>query len=185
VDAEYMLKPLKERAAVTAVTKDFYERCVKLQLGSPTDPTAYGRMSDLFGDKQLRDDLLEMEGRPYELLSKKIKAITTSQGNPVAFSLCYLPLGNMGSEAYMPNGPYRDFWKDACARKRIELLDLTDPLEALKVSYYDTSQFDYSYHFNHKGQLLNALVLAHELIRGGSIPMRYPDPGKGSAKKNH
>jgi hypothetical protein len=53
-------------------------------------------------------------------------------------------------------------------------MDLTDSSNALKFSYYDTEQFHYEYHYNHKGQLLNAIILANELIRKKLIPLDYP-----------
>lgn len=174
LDPEYMLKPLKERASASPVLKEFFDRCVQAQLGSETDMNAWSYMPPLFNNTKIREDLMELEGKPYKLLSQKVESIQTTSGASTAFYLCFLPLGNIGSEIDLPNGPYRDFWKDVCAKEKIRFMDLTDPSNALKTTYFDTSQTQYSYHYNHKGQLLNAVILAHELIRKKLIPLEYP-----------
>ncbi len=174
IDPEYLLKPLKERASANPVLKDFYDRCVKAQLGNPSDGRAWSGIDKLMADKAILSDLIELEGKPHELLSQKVQSIKTSSGAPVDFELCFLPLGNIGSETDMPNDSYRNFWKDVCEMKNIHFMDLTDASNALKTTYFDTSQTHYGYHFNHKGQLLNAILLAHELIRLKLIPLEYP-----------
>jgi hypothetical protein len=173
-DPNYSLKSFKERASVSPITEDLFERALKANLADMKNNNVFQDMPYLFKNKDIRNDLMELEGRPYELLSQKVQSMKTSAGVPVGFELCFLPVGNLGSMGEMPNGPYRDFWKEVCAKKGIPFMDLTDSSNALKFTYYDTEQFHYAYHYNHKGQLLNAILLASELIHQKLIPLEFP-----------
>ncbi len=169
VDTEFFLKPLDQRAEESPVLKDFYHRCIENHFGKAGNLETFVPMDQMLGDGDVREDLIQLVGKPSVLLGKKIEKMKTKDGKPMMFGLWFLPIGNIGDSEY-PNEPYRLFWKDVCARSGLSFMDLTDQMSVLKASSYPTAEHGGIYHFNHNGHTLLGTIFAHELIHQKLIP---------------
>lgn len=162
VDHEYSLQPLSRRA-ISGVALDLIERCKKLKIpiSEKQDFPGDGLWS-LFcnGDPQIQNDLKEMTGRRLQLLHEKLKSMRTSGGNCPQLVLFYAPGGAL------PNDCCASFWNDVCAQYRLKFLDLSEPFNALKISYCPA----YADHFTAYGNELVALLLDHYLTGNKLIP---------------
>ena len=87
--------------------------------------------------------------------------------------MCYFGTGPRGAGV-----TERGFWRELCASLEIPWLDLLDPLIAVSDTWYPLTETSFSSHFNDKGHLVFALVLAHELIRHGVVPFGKAGSGR-------
>lgn len=176
VDPEYALKPLSERAKSDPLLRTFYESCLKEHLGNPKSLSSFAAVNQLAENKVIRPILMELMGKGYERTAKEIQAQTAPPGSKRLYYLCFFPLGNLGSDANIPNEPYRDLWKEVSEKKNLHFLDLTEPFNVLKASYFHVEETNDNWHNNYHGHALNAVVLEHELIRQNLIPTKSVGP---------
>jgi hypothetical protein len=161
-DHDYLLKPLSQRAT-SAVAKDLIDRCraLKIPVSEKQDypgDSWWGLLSA--GDKQIRDDLLEMAGRRLQLFQDKFGSLRTSEGKTPQFIIYYFPFKEF-HEPYVES-----FWRDVCDRYHFRFMDLSTPYDALKDAYYPAAKG----HLTAYGNQLIALLLEHDLIENKLVP---------------
>ena len=168
VDTEFLLKPWRERIPEGA-PKRLLDYCFKHQLVREVSPTRlrFKFFQDLLlkGDSDSRDDLVEMLGKPLEVLDEKLSATKTSSGKTPQFGLFFVP-----DPDCLFYSRYESFWSDVCSRYGLKFLDLSRPYEDLKVSYYPTTEACCHHHYTAYGNALIAYLLSHYLPRQGWIP---------------
>jgi hypothetical protein len=169
IDAEFILKSLKEKMDQSPLLTDFYTRCVENHLAVADHPDSFLPMDQMLLNDNIRQDLIQLVGKPSVLLSEKIKSLKTKSGKQVGFELCFLPVGNLGGANYS-NEPYRLFWQDVCQKGGVSFMDMTEPMNALKSSFYPTAEHGGIFHFDYNGHTFLGAVFAHELIHQKLIP---------------
>jgi hypothetical protein len=171
-DTEFLLKPWKEKIPPGAPAR-LWAHCKEKGWARATSATQveFSNFGELLstGDKEVRDDLVEMLGRPLKLLTGKLKP---KGKDPVPFLICYAPALDNGS---VDKEVYRSFWRDLCSQNQLNLLDLTDPFNALKTSYYPTSEACCHNHYTIYGNYLIATLLGYYLPDQKWVPF---EPGK-------
>jgi sugar lactone lactonase YvrE len=183
MDPEFLLKTWKEKMPFGAPTR-LFERAKAKGLAHVDTPTQVGfsYFSGLIasGDKEIREDLIEMIGKPYKLISERIGSIQRPGENHPKFLMCFCPsVDNDGLKVE----EYDSFWRDLCSRNGINLLDLTDPLNGLKTSYYPTSESCCHNHFTAYGNLLIATLLSYYLPQEKWIPWDASSASKATSQK--
>lgn len=182
VDPEFLLKPWKDKIPPGAPAR-LFARCKErgwVQTPSPTRmefPYFEGLMAT--GDEEVRNDLMEMIGRPFQLLAGKIRSLPDERKGYPRFLVCYAPSLDNGS---LDGEVYHSFWRDLCARYQLDLLDLTGPFTALKISYYPTSEMCCHNHYTTYGNYLVATLLGYYLPEQKWVPWGPTQTGSGSSK---
>jgi hypothetical protein len=171
-DPEYVLKPLASRIPAGAVSR-FYHHCVEKKIaekGKALPPwTAMLRMDDA----DIRTDFQEMFGHPLDLFLKKLRAAKTPSGKPPKFLMLHIPFRSfLGRE-----DGYQTFWKELCGKRKVELLDISRPYNALKTSFYPTNQNCCSKHYTAYGNGLIAYLLDRYLVGQKWVPFEPSDAG--------
>jgi hypothetical protein len=170
IDGEYMLKPMASRVP-PGVPARFYEHCKKknLVLEAPPNQFDFHIFSDMLntGDQEIWDDLLELIGRPYQLLVSKLQKLDSAHGSPPKFFICYVPNRDQGNAK---EEDHELFWKKICDKYNITFVDLTDPYNALKRSFFPSNDACCHSHYSAYGNGLIALILSHRLIDQKWIP---------------
>jgi hypothetical protein len=165
LDDEFLLKSTGEKMSQSKML-EYFGKLMKKHSWGEDQP-----LEKLLGDPDLREVLVEMLGRPYQMMVEKIKSDEKAQSKKRSFYVCFLPMGSVGGGVDGANEAQRDFWKDVCEQKGLGFLDLTDPFNALKMSFYPVSEDIWAFHLLHDGHTLVAGVLADELIRQKLIPL--------------
>jgi len=161
-DNEYLLKPWQQRVPKGA-PKRLLEEAIKLKLINEKSPTElqFSLFQDLLlsGDNEIRDDLVEMLGKPLGVLDRRISSLQTSSGKTpkLAFFFVPAPDGN-------PYSQYESFWSNVCGRYGLDFLNLTKPYQDLKYGYFPTTEACCHFHYTAYGNELIATILKHELI---------------------
>jgi len=170
IDPEFLLKPFSKRIPDGAPRR-FFEHCRQQGLIQVQDSGAVGFpfFDGLLraADRETRDGLIELTGRPLGLLARKMEGTKNAGGAAVKFFLCYTPAFDNGSA---PLADYESFWVDLCAREKIDLLDLTDPYTALETSFYPASEACCHNHYTAYGNYLIATLLSYYLPEKKWIP---------------
>jgi hypothetical protein len=162
VKYEYLLKPLSERAK-SGVALDLLERCKKLRIPVSNEQDFPGDgLFSLFcsGDAQIQKDLVEMAGRRLRLLNDKLNSMRTLEGNRPQFVVYYLPCRDFPNDCLAP------FWSDVCTQNHLKFLDLSEPYDALKLSYFPTNVM----HYTAYGNVLVSRILSYSLIKNNLVP---------------
>lgn len=177
-DLEYALKPIAQRIPAGA-PGHLFECCVQLGLIQTSSPktTVFPPFAELLqaGNPKIREDLLEMAGRPLGLLGEKLEGIKTASGNTVKFSICYVPSED-GGAASMED--YESFWKDLCVKEGLNLMDLAGPYNALKTSFFPVEEACCHHHYTAYGNQLIAMILQSDLVDQKWIPFKTSGTGK-------
>jgi hypothetical protein len=167
-DYEFLLKPWRARVPEGA-PKRLLDACFKDKLTKEISPTElqFGTFEDLLysGDSEIRNDLVEMLGKPLSVLDQRISAIKTSSGKTPEVVFFYVPDPDCEHCSQFEN-----FWSDVCARYGLTFLNLTKPYQDLKVSYFPTTEACCHQHYTAYGNKLIATILKHELIDRKWIP---------------
>jgi hypothetical protein len=167
-DNEYLLKPWRQRVPGGA-PKRLLEEAIKLKLINEISPTElqFSLFQDLLlsGDNEIRDDLVEMLGKPFKVLNQRIGSLKTSSGTTPKLALFFVPAPDC--ESY---SKYESFWSDICGRYGLTFLNLTKPYQDLEYSYFPTTEACCHFHYTAYGNELIATILRHELINQGWIP---------------
>jgi hypothetical protein len=166
IDPEYLLTPWSERIRKNPARK-LVERSQALGWAhSPDRSQVYLEpISTLVGDLVAREEVLNLFARPLRELDRTLKSIGLKRGRAVLFEVCYYTSGTRGW-----GSREQDLWKDLCAREHIGLLDLMDPIVALRETYFPLSDVVSFAHFTVQGHEFIAFLLAHELVRQGIVP---------------
>jgi hypothetical protein len=162
-DMEYMLKPPLERIP-KGTPKAFYDYC-KAHDMVRVEKSKLDFDVKLFADPGIRDMLLELYGKPLDVLNKKLSTMRTSGGEPVKLVLCTLFTGRSWEKHFdIP------VWVDAAKKFGLPLLDLNEEMNALHLSFFPLTGD--STHLNADGCVFYGRLLAHDLIRDKFIPWK-------------
>jgi hypothetical protein len=164
-DPEYHLKPLSSRIPPGAPAR-FYKHCLEkglIKSKAVFPPNVYWDIEKI-SDPDIREDMLEMIGKPVKVLSDKLQAMKTSQGTTPKLMVLYTPW------QIFPDDDYETFWRDLCDRNQISLIDLAPMFNALRISLYPTSQMCCGRHYTSFGHAMIAYLLSHELIDKKIVP---------------
>ncbi|HVZ79994.1 MAG TPA: hypothetical protein VHE12_04240 [bacterium] len=174
-DPEYILKPWKDRVP-EGVPARFLGYCMKKGWIRATSSTrlVFPFFSELMaeGGPEVREDLVQMIGKPFEVLKDKLRSLE----HPPAFLVCYAPSKD---NAGLVQEDYRSFWRELCGRYSMELLDLTDPFNALKTCFYPVDENCCHFHYTSCGNTLIAALLERYLPGRGGIPLREGEKAAG------
>lgn len=118
-------------------------------------------------DPEMKDDLIEMAGRRLELLSEKIKSMPTGSGESPKLVLFFVPF-RVWPDWVEP------FWKDLSEHFNFPYLDLTEPYDALKISYYPAATECCDGHYTAYGSRLIGYLLSHYLVEDKLVPFEAP-----------
>jgi hypothetical protein len=179
-DAEFLLKPLAERIPAGAPA-DLFERAKKKGKATVTNSNQISFDNGTFQtlllcrDEGMRNDLLEMMGKPLRLASGKIGKLKTSGGQAVQFMVCFTP--NDGAD---PLSLYESFWTDLCSQNKLPLLNLSKPFTDLKISFFPTMESCCHQHFTAYGNSLIAYLLSYYLPEQHWIPFTPDNVKKGN-----
>ncbi len=175
MDPEFLLQPLTSRIPKGAPRR-FFDLCsAKKILTIRKDkeiqfdeyPTSFLR------DDAIRGCMVEMYGKPIEMLREKLEKMETSEGNSVRVEMCLMSFGRLS-----PSAEQKPFWNEVRERTGIPILDLLDPMTALRMTYFPFSEEDGFDHFSADGQSFMAFLFAHELIHQKVIPWEPLKKGK-------
>jgi hypothetical protein len=162
-DVEYMLKPPLERIP-DGETRRFYEICKTRHLVEIKGRNFVFDQS-VFSVPELHDFLVDMYGKPLDVLNRKLSGMKTSSGKPVRLLLCNVHTGYRKMNLEDPK-----IWADAARRFHVSYLNLHDVMRALGLSYYPMGEEEGSNHLNIGGHLFLSLLMTHSLIQQGIIP---------------
>jgi hypothetical protein len=173
LDPEVQMKPLADKIP-SGLAGDFFKLCQKKGLGKVDGKYLwFADFNQLMAEPEVERDLIQLIGKPIRMLHDKISAARTSNGGKVGFYLGILPAGQ-----FFPMKAQHIFWKDLRDYTGAPLLDLTDDFTALRPSWFPLSDHQEYDHFSADGYSVEALVLAHELIRQNLIPWPPADKVK-------
>jgi len=168
IDGEFLTRPYKERIPDGA-PKRFVEKCMARKWARlKGDGVAFNK--GLTGEPELRDELVDMYGKPMDLLKKELVGMRTSNGNPVSLVLCFTSSG-----WFAGCSGEEELWKALTHKYDIPLLNLGREMNALRISYYPISEFGNANHFNLNGHMFFGRLMAHSLIWEGLVPWSKPD----------
>jgi hypothetical protein len=168
VDPEYLLKPAKEKQ-MDPVLKQLVDLCVAKKYGS-MDPNGKIQIFDyhaLIRDPQTHGKAVELYARPLKALRWKLSGMRTSSGTVPGWVTCLIPMVRL-----QPFKEERPFWLDVDAQIGAPVLDLSDLVTALRVSFYPLSELRDNDHYNTRGHELIAFLIARELIRNKWVPFQ-------------
>lgn len=177
LDPEYLTKPWQERVP-PGVPKHFLDQCFELKLVKEQPP---GQLKFLLfqdvlnnGGTDIRNDLLEMLGKPLQVLDRRLKSLKVrSSGRAPQLKFFFVP--DPDCDAYEH---YESFWSDLCVQNNLDLLDLSKPYEDLRYSYYPATEACCHQHYSAYGNELIAQLLLHYLPQKGWIPLGPGAPSK-------
>jgi hypothetical protein len=173
LDPEIQMKPLADKIP-PGLAGDFFKLCQKKGLGKVDGKNLwFADFNQLVAEPELEKDLVQLIGKPVRMLHDKIGGTRTSKGKTVGFYLGILPAGQ-----FFPMKAQKIFWNDLRDYTGAPLLDLTDDFTALRPSWFPLSDHQEYDHFSADGYSVEALVLAHELIKQNLIPWPAADKVK-------
>jgi len=161
-DIEYMLHPPAPRIPSGAPRK-FYDLCKAKHLVH-VEGNNFVFDNALFSDPDIHEPLVEMYGKPLDLLNQKLSTIKNSSGQPVRLLLWST---HTGIDALVEDPR---IWADLAQKYKIPFLDDNDEMTALQLSYFPLSEIGGNNHMNPDGHFFLARLLAHDLIKKGLIP---------------
>ncbi|HTC21506.1 MAG TPA: hypothetical protein VK859_11705, partial [bacterium] len=173
-DLEYLLRSSADRIA-SGAPRRLFERCKKLGLvrEEGTNRLDFSLFGDLLhsGDREIRDDLIEMLGLPLKLLSQKIKAKAPAEAGFPRLYLVYTPSRDQGSAMI---DDYEFFWRDLADRTRLKLVNLSGAFNALKTSFAPVNEDCCHRHYTSYGNALIAYLLGNWLPSQAWAPSGFP-----------
>jgi hypothetical protein len=165
---EYLLTPWKQRVPDGA-PKRLLDACFKDKLTKEVSPTQldFGSFEDLLysGDSEIWNDLVEIIGKPFEVLNQRMGKWQTSSGKAPNWIYFYVPAVDCEHCSQ-----FETFWSDVCKRYGLSFLDLTKPFNDLKIGYYPAFEACCHNHYTAYGSELIATILKHDLISQGLVP---------------
>jgi len=162
-DLEYAAEPMSAHIP-PGVPARFYRACVSKGIfqgkGLPLWDEVLAKC-----DPAMRADLMELTARPLRLFAAKMKTLRVSSGVAPKLGFLYLP-----SRWWLHEDECRSFWDDLCAENGLEMMDLLDPFNALKTSYYPSNEACCAQHYTAGGNALIARLLDYYLLKQGWVP---------------
>jgi hypothetical protein len=113
---------------------------------------------------ELHDSLVDLYGRPLDVLNRKLSSMKTSSGQPVRLLLCLTFTGYY----WLKNKEEYPLWVDAAKKYNFPILNLRDEMNALHLSFFPLTG-DHT-HLNQDGHVFFGRLIAHDLIRDKIIP---------------
>lgn len=159
VDPEYLLLPAEEKLKKSPAAA-LFRACLTrgLATASPAGrleiEASLGRLAS---EPELRREALELFGRPLELLKKRLA--------PRRLVFCFFPLGSREGL-----GGQRDFYRELCEKREIELLDLVPAFDVFREAFYPLSELSGNDHFHAAGHGILGYLVAHELVFRHIVP---------------
>lgn len=162
-DPEYLLTPALEKIERSPARR-FYELCRARGNVKIVDTQAILALTvaELAQDPDVRKEAVELMRRPLRLLQQKVRA---RAGHPVPMTVVFLP-----PPQHVASDRSRDLWREVCAREKLELLDLVEPLYAAREAFAPIGVPGDFAHYNPRGHELLALLLAWRLRKVGIVP---------------
>ena len=161
---EYLLKPPLERIP-NGTPRNFYEFC-KVHDLVKIEGKVFDFDEKLFAYPELHDALVEMYGKPLDVLNQKLLAIKTSSSQPVKLLLCTTYTGRFLDSKEDPQ-----IWEDAAKKYNFHILNMRDETYALRLSFFPLTGDDFT-HLNPDGHNFFGRLLAHDLVRDKLIPWK-------------
>ncbi len=160
-DAEYLLKPPLERIP-NGISRDFYDYCKAHDLVK-IEGNSLKFDQSLFRDPELHPLLVQLYGKPMDLLNKELSTMKTSAGQKVRLLVCSIYTGRLWSN---PEDP--QIWADAAVKYNFPILDLNAEMNALQLSFFPLM----ADHLDPDGHAFYGQLIARDLIRDNLIPTK-------------
>ncbi len=169
IDPEYLLKPLQERIPEGA-PRQFYEMCKARHFVRESESSYFFDLK-VYKDPAFRDLLIQLYGKPFEVLKKKLSILKTSGGQPVRLLFC-------SAHTSVFDKPVEDpvMWKEITKNLDISFLNLNDEVSALTPSFFPLAEVGGNDHLDPDGHLFFSWLLVHDLIRDGYLPWGKTPP---------
>jgi hypothetical protein len=162
-DMEYLLKPPLERIP-NGIPRSFYDFCKTHELVK-IEGNSFNFDQRLFSYPELHESLVQLYGKPVDILNKKLSGMKTSSGQTVRLLLCTTYTGRLWES---PEDP--QIWVDAAKKFNFPIWDLNAEINALQLSYFPLTGD--TQHLNPDGHIFYGRLLANDLIRGKLIPWK-------------
>ena len=162
-DQEYRMKPPLERIP-DGEPRRFYDLCKAENLVKVVENKLEFDPA-LFLKPEIHDSLVQLYGKPLDILNRKLSAMKTSSGKPVRLLICSIHVG-----IYKPTLEDPKIWVDLTQKFHIPFLDMNDQMTALWPTFFPITREGGWEHFNPEGHLFLGTLLVHNLIRDGLIP---------------
>jgi hypothetical protein len=167
IDPEYLVKPPRQRIPPGDLQR-FYNQCQALHAVTLKGNDILFDPS-LWKAPELHDELVQMYGKPLDLLHKKLSTLKTSAGDPVRLLVVSTQTG------YFHAGSAESkIWNDVTEKYQVPFLDLKEEIRALQPAYYLLDDNGTTGHMNPDGHLFFSQLLAHDLIRDHFVPWTNP-----------
>jgi hypothetical protein len=163
LDMEYIMKPPLARIP-DGEPKLFYELCKTRNLVQIIGNNLVFDQK-LFLDPGLHEALVQLYGKPVDILNRKLSDMKTSSGKHVRLLICSIHAG-----VFKPTLEDPQIWADVTKRLHIPFLDMNDQMTVLWPTYFPITLAGGWEHFNPDGHLFLGTLLVHNLIRDGLIP---------------
>jgi len=168
-DAEYILKPWKERISDGLVARFVATARKKGLAQTPNDDTLQlSPAHQLIADPDVKPLVSQLAGKPLRVLNERLGRTRTASGGRPKLAVCLMPLGvgyGMSDQ--------QDFWKDLTKREGIAFTDLTPTFTTLRPTFFPLSESRDTDHFSVDGFTFVALLTADRLVKDGLIPMGH------------
>ena len=159
IDPEYLLLPAEAKLQKSPAAA-LFRACQKrgLATASPEGRLEIdASLGKLASEPELRREVLELYGRPLELLKERLA--------PRRLVLCFYPLGSREEL-----GEQRNFYRELCEKRGIELFDLVPAFDVLREAFYPLSELSGNDHFHAAGHSVFGYLVAHELLFRQIVP---------------
>jgi hypothetical protein len=170
-DPEYVLKPALERIP-DGLPRKFYEYCKAHNWVWTNGKNLHFDEQQIMTDPKSRDMLLELWGKPWDTLNRKLSNMRTSSGKPVKLLILFGYGGTISPETYKP-----EMYKEVARKYNIPFFDLNPYLNALDLSYFPMTGMG---HFDPNGAIFMGKLLSRVLPDENLIP--WPAPEKALSK---
>ena len=168
-DMEFLVKPPLERLPPSGTPRKFYDFC-KAHGWVHVRGNGLDFDADVLSNPEVRDSLIELYGKPLEMLNRKLSGMKTSTGQPVRLLLCNTYTGRSWDKQIDMS-----IWPEAAKKFNFPIWDLNAEMNALNLSFFPLTG-DGS-HLNPDGATFFGRLLAHDLIRDKLIPFKTKDLG--------
>jgi hypothetical protein len=168
VDPEYLLKPMKEKMK-DSVLNQLLDICLKKKFAimDKNGNVQIQNYHDLMVDPETHGKLVELYARPLKVLQGTLASMRTSGGVAPAWITCLIPMVRI-----QPFKEDKPFWLDVDTQIGAPILDLSDLVTALRISFYPLSELADNDHYNTRGHELIAFLITHELIQRQWVPFQ-------------
>jgi DNA-binding beta-propeller fold protein YncE len=166
-DAEYMLKPWKERVP-GGIAAQFLAAARRKGLARTEgeDKLFISPPEQLIADPDVRPHVSLLAAKPLRVLNERLGRTRTASGVRPRLAICLMPIG---VRYFMAD--QQAFWRELTKREGIAFTDLTPAFTALRPTFFPLSESRDTDHFSADGFTFVALMTADRLVKDGLIPM--------------